>query len=246
MVIGVVALLVFAGGGVFGAVRAAASVRFDCERAQGECHIVTTYPVVGARTKGVPLASIQSTTLRSTRTKNVTTYAVDLRTKDGGATPLSQTYGDLGPRTRQKQAIDAFLASPTAPSLALDYDQGRFSALPFVIFGLMVLGVAYFMGLRATLRFDGVEGMLHIEKGTWGWVRKRTTIPLGEIRGFDVKEQRGAKGGTVYGTVIVLNSGKTIDPLGVLSSGRRSHEDMANRMRVAFVQACGTPSSPMG
>jgi hypothetical protein len=123
---------------------------------------------------------------------------------------------------------------------------GNGEILRLVVVGVMVVGVAYLLGLRSTLRFDAREGMLHIEKGTWGWVRKRTTIPLGEIRGFDVSSQRGAKGGTVYGTVIVLTSGKTLDPLGVLSSGRSSHEDMANRMRVAFAQAGGMPGSPMG
>jgi hypothetical protein len=123
---------------------------------------------------------------------------------------------------------------------------GSVEVLPLVVVGVMALGLAYFLGLRSTLRFDGREGMLHIEKGTWGWVRKRQTIPLADIRGFEVKSQRGAKGGTVYAAVIVLEDGKTVDPLGVLSSGRSAHEAMADRMRVAFAAAGGTPSSSIG
>ncbi|MGD0529512.1 MAG: hypothetical protein ABSE49_30520 [Polyangiaceae bacterium] len=238
--VGTVFVLVFmllVGSGIVTSVfQKAATVTFDCSRASGECVTSWRYPIGWSRTEVQPLSSIKSTKLDAQTDRHGSTYALQLESIGGNDIPISTRYGELGPRARQKQAIDAFLTDPKETTLHVEYDAATFSPAEPISLGVFFLVVGYVIGIRSRLRFDAASRMLHIERGTWWWTRRRQSVPLGEIQGFDL-ETEDSRGETTYRPVVVLGGGRRIPLLGMVSVDERTHEDALSRMRAAYAAA---------
>ena len=116
-------------------------VKVEASHAAGALRVLRTWPLVGDLAETYALGAIHGTGLRSRADgPGRRASAVTLKT-DSGEIPLSTTYATDG-REAQKQALDRFLADPSAQPLGLVYDRGNpaaFLALPALVVLLLAV-----------------------------------------------------------------------------------------------------------
>ena len=214
------------------------SVHLGCSRAAGTCAIVSAFGPF-ATTRAVPLASIHSARLDSSRTKNSWSYEVVLVTAEGEVSLSRFRSHDKAQRTWIKEQIERFLASTDA-TFDIEYDEPQLSGLVLVAFGLVWLLAGWAISHFARVEIDPVARTLDVVMLRWPAPPKRHTYPLDAVHAAVVVESSGRKGKTFSVGLVVDGNEKPVPLVGGSSSGRGPKDRTVQALQALLQQQRGS------